>query len=1103
MRKPRRSSPRARAAEADEIDGPDLAAADAAESVLVAADWTGPPRSVATVMRPEVLREAARLFFVAAAAACAAAALLAWHGPRALTGGAPIALAWAVLALGAAAAVAMPERMRGLAMNALLALGSLVIAVAAWLGAGPAAPGLGAFGVLVCVACATSGVRVGIGLAAWQVALLLALHLGAWPAGRLVPDDAVLRLGAHLLSVAVGLAAGAVVARVLSRYLRLASEREQRFRSLLSLAADAYWEIDDRHRVVAGIYQRGPAGAVGPDRELGRVPWEHPRFGCEPDVLDRLQADLEARVPFRDVPVRWNAADGRTRHFVVSGEPRFDPRGLFLGYWGVARDVTEDAAARAALASTETRYRELFTRIPTPLVLHRNGRVLDANPAATALFGFTDAERIVGFDLLSTYEGGDSRERARRRMEQLSGQPAGTALPVTDFRLVVGGRRISVRATGVTVDAQGGQALLSIFIDDTVRLAAEQKVRRSEALLSHLVATSPDLISLTDLESGRYVMVNHEFERVSGWSRDEAIGRTSVELGVWHSPDERDEFITRLRETGQVANLSTRFRSKDGRGFLLLVSAARFTMDGRDYVVINARDITENERSRLEREAILAGASVGIAVTRAQRFVLANPHFEQVLRWPPGRLVGQSGRVVWESDEVYAEIGARVGPRLSRGEPVELEHTMRRHDGTTMLGLLRAHAIDPSRPADGGTVWILEDITERRAAERALALARDEAEAANRAKSAFLANTSHELRTPLNAMIGLAHLARGAELDEAVRERYLAQVEDSAQALSAIISDILDLSKIEAGKLQLERTAFDLGALLEATRAGYATLASARGLVLEARIDPGARGGALGDPLRLRQVLGNFLGNAIKFTEHGQVWLRVVREDDDVRLEIEDTGPGIDAATQARLFKPFVQADQSTTRRYGGSGLGLSICRELALLMGGEVGVRSEPGRGSCFWARLPLPRAELPEPPPLPVPAQTLSGARVLMVEDNPVNMMIAVAMLENWGVEVTQAGDGAQACQAVDRAVAQDRPFDLGRLAVQMPEMRGPEAARALRAAGHRLPIIALTAAALVTEREEALAAGMDDFLTKPIDAERLRTTLLRWRAARTATA
>jgi CheY-like chemotaxis protein len=171
--------------------------------------------------------------------------------------------------------------------------------------------------------------------------------------------------------------------------------------------------------------------------------------------------------------------------------------------------------------------------------------------------------------------------------------------------------------------------------------------------------------------------------------------------------------------------------------------------------------------------------------------------------------------------------------------------------------------------------------------------------------------------------------------------------------------------------------------------------------------------------------------------------------------------------------------------------------------MGGEVGVRSEPGRGSCFWARLPLPRAELPEPPPLPVPAQTLSGARVLMVEDNPVNMMIAVAMLENWGVEVTQAGDGAQACQAVDRAVAQDRPFDLVLMDVQMPVMSGHEAARALRAAGHRLPIIALTAAALVTEREEALAAGMDDFLTKPIDAERLRTTLLRWRAARTATA
>jgi CheY-like chemotaxis protein len=233
-----------------------------------------------------------------------------------------------------------------------------------------------------------------------------------------------------------------------------------------------------------------------------------------------------------------------------------------------------------------------------------------------------------------------------------------------------------------------------------------------------------------------------------------------------------------------------------------------------------------------------------------------------------------------------------------------------------------------------------------------------------------------------------------------------------------------------------------------------------------------------------------------------------------VRFEVRDTGLGIDAATRARLFTPFTQADQSTTRRYGGTGLGLSICRELALLMGGEVGVQSALGAGSTFWAELPLPAAPAPAPaaqvtadtpmPVLPADAanaaatvQKLVGARVLMVEDNPVNMMIAVAMLERWGVTVAQAEDGREAVAAVQQAAAAGQPFDAVLMDVQMPVMSGHEATRALRGmpAGQHLPIIALTAAAMVDERDEALRSGMNDFLSKPIDAAKLRNTLLRW--------
>ncbi len=633
-------------------------------------------------------------------------------------------------------------------------------------------------------------------------------------------------------------------------------------------------------------------------------------------------------------------------------------------------------------------------------------------------------------------------------------------------------------------------------VDELV--AAQEALRRSETTLATLVTTSPDMITLTDMATARYVMVNDTFTRVSGYTREEAIGRTSLELGVWGSKATRDEFIRRIEAEGRVQDLPCEFVDKWGRPFTLLLAATVFELEGCKYLVLNGRDVTESERARLAHEAVLENASLGIAFTREGRFVQANPALEKMLGWDRGTLTGQPGRVVWASDEQYAEIGALIGPPLSVGEPVEFVRELFRRDGSSFWCRMLAKAVDPTHPMRGGTIWIVEDITERRRTEQALAKARDDAEAANRAKSAFLANTSHEIRTPLNGLVGLARLARRPDLDEARRAQYLEQIVESAETLSAVISDVLDLSKIEAGKLDIEHVAFDLRALLESLRRVYGTLADARGLAFAMQIDPGVPQWVWGDPVRVRQVLANYLNNALKFTARGRVALKAsALGDERLRFEVRDTGPGIDAEARSRLFRPFTQADQSTTRRYGGSGLGLSICRELAALMDGDVGVDSEPGRGSCFWAELRLPTTDAPsqdsgfgalEPSPL-------AGARVLMVEDNPVNMTIAVAMLEHWGVQVEQAADGAQAIGVVEAAAREGRPLQAVLMDVQMPVMSGYEATRALRAmdAGRALPIIALTAAALTSEREQALAAGMDGFLTKPIDTQRLHDALV----------
>ena len=636
---------------------------------------------------------------------------------------------------------------------------------------------------------------------------------------------------------------------------------------------------------------------------------------------------------------------------------------------------------------------------------------------------------------------------------------------------------------------------------------AQEALRRSQTTLSHLVATSPDLITLTEFDSGRYVMVNDTFTRFTGYTREQAVGHTAVELGIWVEPHERAAFVDAVRTRGTVSDWPQEFVARHGERFQLMLSAAQFDLEGKRFLVLNGRDISEVERTRLAHEAVLQNASLGIAFTRDQHFVQANPAIEAMLGWGRGTLVGQPGRAVWADDAEYAEVGRLIGPRLALGEPVELVHELTRRDGTRFWCRMLAKAVDPSHPMRGGTIWIVEDITERRRTDQALAKARDDAEAANRAKSAFLANTSHEIRTPLNGLVGLARLARRPEVDEARRRQYLEQIGDSAETLTAVISDVLDLSKIEAGKLLIDQITFDLGSLFDSLGRVYGTLADARGLAYRQSVDPALPRRVMGDPVRLRQILTNYLNNALKFTQRGDIALTATAPRPGwLRIEVSDTGPGIEPDVQRQLFTPFTQADQSTTRRFGGSGLGLSICRELASLMRGGVGVDSTPGRGSCFWAELPLDDAlthaqdtafgDDGQP-------DALCGARVLMAEDNAVNMTIAVAMLEQWGAIVSQAGDGAQALEAVAQAVRAGTPFDAVLMDVQMPAMSGYEVTRLLRERhdAQTLPIIALTAAALTSERELALAAGMNDFLTKPIDAQRLRDTLVATLDARRA--
>lgn len=367
-----------------------------------------------------------------------------------------------------------------------------------------------------------------------------------------------------------------------------------------------------------------------------------------------------------------------------------------------------------------------------------------------------------------------------------------------------------------------------------------------------------------------------------------------------------------------------------------------------------------------------------------------------------------------------------------------------------------------------------------------------QAEAANAAKTAFLAIMSHEIRTPLNGVIGMSQAMERDALPDKQRGR-LTVIRESSEILLSLLNDLLDLSRIEAGRLELENGVIDIVALIQSARAMFSALSAEKDVSLEVEVAPEADGFWEGDPARVRQIVHNLVSNAVKFTGRGAVRIIVDRSRDGLRIRVVDTGPGIPSDRMHALFDKFVQADASTTRRHGGSGLGLAICRELASLMGGSVTAESVIGKGSTFTLLLPLVRAEAAAPTP---PEEVFvvshdqsmnSELRILAAEDNPVNQQVLETLLGELGLDLTIVSDGKQAVEAV-----LSRDFDLILMDVQMPVMDGLSAARAIRAneaqGSRRTPIIALTANAMTHHVAEYLNAGMDGFTAKPIHLSQL---------------
>ncbi|MBG6082198.1 PAS domain S-box-containing protein [Rubrivivax gelatinosus] len=861
-------------------------------------------------------------------------------------------------------------------------------------------------------------------------------------------------------------------------------------------------------------------GAPPASASDGDEPWRAASLFDEDDArLKPLLAELQAR----------GAARGEVRMRRFSAE-RFDAEVSAFSFAGpapasacvaIVRDLTAQRAAEARAVQSEQR---LGFALETAAIGDWSldldtGTVLRSLQHARC-FGEHDAQAPWSFQIFLQRVEPDDRDKVEQGLLRAR---QGDGVHDVEFRVRwPDGSLHWLWAKGrFYFDAEGRpRRLAGVVADVTERRQAREKLEFSRQMFEAAFANNPAAIALTRLVDGSVFDVNDTWLAMTGERREDIVGRSA--RFMWPNAVDSRRFLDVLRAQGAVHGWEQEFRRRSGTPFVVQISAQSLSMHGEPMILSTLVDIGDRKRAEealREREALLSTlterARVGmVMVDSERRYVFANAAYAQILDLPTADIVGQ--RIADVLPAVYDE---QVRPKLDSafaGQSVHYELTLPRR-GDWDSDHVFTVAYDPPVSTSHGpcVIVVIVDITDRARAERALqelaggleqrvlertvqlAGARDAEAAANRAKSTFLANMSHEIRTPMNAIIGLTHLlARDAR--ESLQRSRLAKIDVAAKHLLQIINDILDLSRIDAGKMQLEDTEFLLDDVLE--RAMEMVTQRAREKDLELVVDTRDTPERLrGDPTRLTQALINLLANAVKFTAAG--WIRldvevVERAAQEVllRFRVQDTGVGIAGEVLPTLFSAFQQADSTTTRRFGGTGLGLALTRHLSGLMGGDVGVESRPGAGSTFWFTARLREGPAPE---APSGAERWSGRRALLVDDLPESLHALGDALTRLGLDVVAFADPAAAVEHVADEAGHEAPraYDVLMLDWRMGPPDGFQTLARLTALleARRPPAVLVTAHDEDALQQRARDAGFGAVLLKPITASSLHDALV----------